>query len=612
MWTVSTKMEILKSHTGVLAGLVVETLVDLYDHLHALRLTKKTDLKKDQEYLSRRIEKEGITFLTTVLPRLDEFLINRFVKEDSDFPCPPGFAPYCDNGFPIFLRPLWLLLSTREEEWSPQLARIVRIARTLLTGLKKLEVPFTENQKAEKLSAFLEIEEGMDLTIYPQSYSWRAQHLIETLFARFEFQLSRPKHGPGAVAGGEKGVQKWEFSHYWKTLHARFPLYDFMWSLRSRPFVPGERRTYRLQLASHAPDYRKIVWTDSPVARLLFVPKDSRGPRIISCEPKELMYLQQAACSEMVRHIEAHPYTRGRVNFTDQSINGQLALASSRSRANATIDLSDASDRVSLALVQFLFPGEMFRDLRALRSYSTQLPDGSILPLNKYAPMGSALCFPVESVVFWALCVARIWEDTGDITYAVDSTYVYGDDIIVPNEHMAAVMETLELHGLKVNADKSLGGAHFFRESCGVDALNGHLITPLRIKKLPPRRSCDANSISAWVAYASNSVTPKRNSYIEAHVTRVFRALPHSRENQAFLCYFDDTDSDCLKRDVTWDPHIQQLVANRFVALTKSRSDKLDGYDGIHHALIMGRGESHSRVVTDPVTLIARRRVVVR
>jgi hypothetical protein len=69
-----------------------------------------------------------------------------------------------------------------------------------------------------------------------------------------------------------------------------------------------------------------------PQARVCLVPKDSRGPRIISCEPAELMFIQQGIMRKLYSHLETHHLTAGQINFTDQSINRNLALLASNAK----------------------------------------------------------------------------------------------------------------------------------------------------------------------------------------------------------------------------------------------------------------------------------------
>jgi hypothetical protein len=120
--------------------------------------------------------------------------------------------------------------------------------------------------------------------------------------------------------------------------------------------------------------------------------------------------------------------------------------------------------------------------------------------------MGSALCFPVESIVFWALAVATCYEylnsggyDAGDPRKEI---YTFGDDIIVPQEYASVVMDQLERFWLIFNKEKSFVRGPF-RESCGCDAFLGTDVTPIKIKTLQPQELSHTESIVAWVDYAN-------------------------------------------------------------------------------------------------------------
>lgn len=602
-------METPKSHVADILPIVLSTLTDLYALLSGFIPMKEKDIQKDAQYLTSRFTQEGLGFFTVVLPRMGEYLDQ--IIQGKSATVPYGFSTHMDR--PNFLKPLWSYLQTsllREDEESARAtAYIVRVARTLLYGFKKLELPFQPSQEAEMLAKFLQIEEEMEEFI-PLSTTYIVKDLLNRVLADFDWKPLRPKHGPGAVANGEKGAQKWEFNSYFRSTHAQYPFYDHFWALLSSGIeTNGVQR--RLELASHAADYRKIIWHDYPTARLLMVPKDSRGPRIIACEPKELMYLQQGVTIRLMDLIEAHPLTSGHVNFADQSINGNLALIGSKSREWATIDLSDASDRVSMSLVRAIFPDSAIDSLEALRSKAVLLPDGKILQLKKHALMGSALCFPVESLVFWSIAMTTLIRKGLSISEARELVYVYGDDIIIPDAYATFVMSDLERYGLKVNRSKSLCGNHGFRESCGVDALNGFIITPLRIRKLPPRSSRDANAIVAYVDYASNDITPCRNLAIEAIVSRVFGELPYSSKPQAFLCYINGYDHR-LYDGSRWNSATCTVQRKGYVPQSKGNISKLDSYTGVGHALRWARGHANSRVVDTPSTLIATKWVTIR
>lgn len=116
------------------------------------------------------------------------------------------------------------------------------------------------------------------------------------------------------------------------------------------------------------------------------------------------------------------------------------------------------------------------------------MPDGSILELRKFASMGSALCFPIEAMVFASIVAYSIISQSGrqpsheSLLKATSQFTVYGDDIIVPSETGSGVIACLEASGLKVNYDKSfLTG--LFRESCGGDYYAGVDVTPVYCRR---------------------------------------------------------------------------------------------------------------------------------
>lgn len=295
----------------------------------------------------------------------------------------------------------------------------------------------------------------------------------------------RPRHGPGAVATGEKGAEKMQFKRFYTDLASVFP-YD-------------EHFYYNLtHLSDDLQGLMSLETLASGTAKVVLVPKDSRGPRLISCEPLEYQWIQQGLMKILVERIQSFPLTSGFVNFTDQEINRQLALAGSKSKDLVTLDMKEASDRVSLVLVKDLVPKTWYDALHACRSSATKLPDGTVFNLKKFAPMGSAVCFPVEALIFWALSVASIEYTYGRRNAPV---YVYGDDIIVRAQDHRAVMQCLPLFGLMLNADKCCTHGSF-KESCGLDAYKGVDVTPTRVRSRWIS-SLPGTSYPSWVALAN-------------------------------------------------------------------------------------------------------------
>jgi hypothetical protein len=328
------------------------------------------------------------------------------------------------------------------------------------------------------------------------------------LFSSLDLNDIWPKHGPGAVATRESGVDKYLFTRYSSKLDSVYPYTKY--------FVPCEGWI-------ESPSYLDQLSQDAPSARVLLVPKDSRGPRLISCEPLENQWIQQGIKSLLVKYIEEHPVMGGHVNFTDQSINQRLALQGSIDGSYATLDLKEASDRISNTLVQLIFPHHMVRCMSVCRTNCTQLPDGRVISLSKFAPMGSALCFPILASVVWLALTA------GSDACCRKTTYVYGDDIIVQGADVPNAIKRLELIGLLVNKHKSCFTG-FFRESCGMDAYLGEPITPFRFRKVWSHRP----QADLYVSYveksniAYNRGYSRLANYIARKLAVVYGSVPYN------------------------------------------------------------------------------------
>lgn len=342
-----------------------------------------------------------------------------------------------------------------------------------------------------------------------------ARRLVLRVLSSEDPRELHPKHGSGASAcstpvrwryGTPRYIESidriWSYSEYFyaSTNH----LID---DLGGRIDVQGESA--------------KQLWLDhlteyTPCAKVLLVPKDARGLRLISCEPRETMWIQQGLLPKLVTCMEAHPLTKGLVNFTDQSINRYQAFRGSITRESSTLDLKDASDLISLGLVECLFPANWFASLTACRSGSTRLPDGTVVELSKHAPMGSALCFPVMALTIWSLLTAyanmaqteRSVRVSGALakrnkSFAWENpVYVYGDDIILPSSFAEGAKLVLASVGLIVNTNKSFVHGSF-KESCGGEYYDGWDVTPVRLRALPDD---DIPSRMRLIAFHNNIV----------------------------------------------------------------------------------------------------------
>lgn len=140
------------------------------------------------------------------------------------------------------------------------------------------------------------------------------------------------------------------------------------------------------------------------------VPKTMKTPRLIAIEPTAMQYVQQAVLEAIEDSIEKDNLSKMLISWKDQSPNQRMALRGSSDGSLATLDLSEASDRVSNSLVLALcknFPS-LSGLVQASRSTHANVLGFGVMPLTKFASMGSALCFPFESIVFMTLILLGI------------------------------------------------------------------------------------------------------------------------------------------------------------------------------------------------------------
>lgn len=507
-------MDIPKSHSRFCLELVSRLVEDVYQQTPSVNSPR--ELKKDLETLRSRVSKEGLSFLTKTLPKLGKAL--DLGLETGRIAIPREFPRGRNDSVPLFCRRLFRCVFDADGFLLPNAdPYVLKDLRQVLFIFYKIEVPYSSSQERSVVEAFVDNEERLRSFQLPDDEPTiaRATQFITGLFAHFDHRAIEPGHGPGAVAGKQKAHEKRMFSTKFELLHEVYPYYEYF-------FNRGP------DILSRLSQYRGMKTSSDPTARVCLVPKDSRGPRLISCEPLEIQFIQQGLMKALYEHIESHPCTRGLVNFRDQGVNQSLALKGSIDRSYSTADLKDASDLVSMDLVRRLFSGvpHLLRALEATRSTQTELPDGTIVRMRKFAPMGSALCFPIEALCFFAIIRAELQLTTG---YRRGDLFVYGDDIIL-RKHCYGAVFALERYGLLVNRGKSFDEG-FFRESCGTDAFRGHDVTPLKVRKLV----CTAGRVQgvlAEVEYANRLYDQcyyKASAFLKANVEKVLRRrLPYS------------------------------------------------------------------------------------
>jgi hypothetical protein len=294
---------------------------------------------------------------------------------------------------------------------------------------------------------------------------------------------------------------------------------------------------------------------------------------------------------------------RNCIALSDQAKNQILAEIGSRDGSYATLDLSSASDLLSLDLVKIVFSKHP-RFLSGLILSRTEVVQDSPDLLRKYAGMGNATTFPVQSVCFAILSIASILEHRRirptfrNIVAVARNIQVYGDDIIVKTEYYTPVVEWLHLSGLSVNQDKSYFRGSF-RESCGLDAFKGYTVTPVYIKALPDGTSIEAktveNLVSASNLFWERGLYKTSTTIVDLVEKAVRNRLPLVRKDSGILGLHTRRDAFDFQR---WNRTLHRREVFCLTSRVPKRRDNLDGHGALLKSFLtplIGRDSEHLR-----------------
>jgi hypothetical protein len=307
--------------------------------------------------------------------------------------------------------------------------------------------------------------------------------ILVSILGNFDPLVWKARHGPGAVSDLRTGCYKYSFPHWPDKLQSVFPMDIFAYSdflhAATDSHKNGGSQSYRLE----------------PPARLIAVPKTYMGPRLIASEPTSHQWTQQIIRDFLMSRVKDTVMSNF-ISFDDQGKNGAMALEASIDGSHSTIDLSAASDRLSCFLIERLFrrsPSTLSAFYAVRTRWIVQDIDKkspAFHKLRKFSTMGSALTFPVQSIVFLIVALGSVlWAESKkpslkNIGELIGQVRVFGDDIIVPNAHSGAVVDMLTYLGFKVNSSKTFQTGKF-RESCGIDAYGGTNVSSVSILSMP-------------------------------------------------------------------------------------------------------------------------------
>lgn len=453
-------------------------------------------IDRDILTIESRVKHEGDGFLTIALPALcdafDEGL------STGKFTCPPGFKKTRGGAIPrLFSGMLCEVFDyiTGTVLESPNL-HIVLMMREICRMFKKLQLDDDQVEKLDR-DAKMKFIKCEDACKEPLKLDSRKLYILDRVcqyilpgIDSYDPREMEFKHGPGSVAESVTPNQKWSVV------------------LRSLDALVDHGFDWFRYLSGHGDD----PISDVPLreqAKLITVPKNSRSRRTITIEPCWKQFIQQGYNTLLRDHIKKDGILRWCLDLNDQTPNQKLAIDGSRTDEWATIDLSSASDLLTEKLVRLVFRRKpnFLEGLLYGRSSELETDEGPIR-LEKFAGMGNATTFPVQSVVFAVLAISALVEDKEpsyrNVARVAKSVRVFGDDIIVPTRHAHKVVEWITEAGLIVNLNKSFLKGNF-KESCGVDAYLGVDVTPLYVRHHPLNISKRSPSILAHFVSLANS-----------------------------------------------------------------------------------------------------------
>lgn len=455
---------------------------------------------RDIKTVTARFEAEGTSFITRSLPTFGSALEKALDREKAT---PDLFTFKCRQNLPVLFGGFMELIFDRASGsmLDEPSVEAIRSLRQITLMFKKIELPCGPKETSAAFSAFVESDNQVrnwerDVTVDRLiDFHRMSQILFSSVFSAVDREIRdyalEPKHGPGATAERLVSNQKFTFPSWTRRLEDVFPFWKY-----------ATTKSYSSEKYNRV---NMVEPEDELPVRVISVPKTLDAPRIIAIEPSCMQYMQQGIARSINTHVNSS-YLESMIGTKYQEPNQLLALQGSLTGDLATLDLSEASDRVSNLLVMTLVGGfpHLGDGIQACRSLKADVPENGVIDLARFASMGSALTFPIESMVFLTTVMLGIerahrtrFTSIRDIVPYIGRVRVYGDDIIIPVESVSYVLYYLDLYGFKVNKGKSFWNGSF-RESCGKEYFRGEDVTLCRFRReMPTHRNTVEEMVSA-------------------------------------------------------------------------------------------------------------------
>ncbi|DAD50467.1 TPA_asm: RNA-directed RNA polymerase [ssRNA phage Gephyllon.1_19] len=540
---------------------------------------------RDFQTITRRVENEGLAFITITLADFGKDLekgLDQGFADHSMFLSfkKRGELPVLFGGFLdlVFNRASGRLLDTPSIE-------AIRCLRQLSLMWAKIELECTQERNQAAIDKYVQCEQEVrqsDKALLASEEAMRdfcriGGMLLNDVFSLVDRKIWEgdimPKHGPGATAERITSNGKY-YSRMWTTrLESIFPSGEYLFP--SWNSVMEEQESLELLEPG----------AEIPV-RVITVPKTQKTPRIIAIEPTPMQYMQQGILEALEEGFAGDDILANLIEYSSQLPNQELARIGSLSGHLATLDLSEASDRVSYQHVRLLLRN--FPHLRdgvdACRSRKADVPGHGVKRLAKFASMGSALCFPFEAMVFATVIFKAIERALNRpltkrlIKSFLGQVRIYGDDIIVPVEFVPFVVQELEAFGFKVNAKKSFWTGKF-RESCGADYYDGEDVSVIRLRDFIPTQRQQVDELESIVSFRNRMYLAgywKTVRYLDAIIEKVI-PFPAVAPTSPALGKTSVLGYENHKEH----PHLQRPLVKAAVVENTYRRDPLDGYGAL-------------------------------
>jgi len=574
----------------------MKSLISLWNVLaeeYARRCSTSTTM--DMKTVQGRCEHEGMSFLTITLPSfgkdfqycLDQGMVvpKSFLSFRKTGSCLPSFLRgfmeqvfHLDNGILI----------------NEPCIESIQAIRQLSLVFSKIEIPCTPERERKAMRSYVDCDKEVNYndSLLDNSDCSELSRMGRLLFGPIFSKVDRdiysesivPKHGPGATADRLTSNGKYRSRYWTQRLESVFHVGDFL---------------------SPSPRFCTEEWYDAidhlepgseMPSRVISVPKTQKTPRIIAIEPSSVQYVQQGVLEALTRATNSDII--GEFVSSDSQEPNQLLAQEGSNGDLATLDMSDASDRVSLKHVKSITSGNpLFQEaILACRSERADVPGEGVITLSKFASMGSALCFPLEAMVFLTILFLGIEKERGyrftnrnEFRSYVGRVRVYGDDIVIPCDNVHTCVDLLEYFGARVNRRKSFWTGRF-RESCGKEYYAGHDVSIVKVRRMfPLHRQQVAETIS---------LVSLRNQLYQHGCWETCEWL--DKKLRKLLTHFPciESSSSALGRVsfLGYNPekeheHLHVPLVKAYVVSDRSPNDKLDGPEAMLK-FFLKRGDS--------------------